>query len=184
VGSTRKRRVVGFFLAIGLPALLLIPLVASSQTANDVNTSRMTADEARELRRIGAAVLMPTRRPLSENLELAALRGALRQLAAEISAARSSLPTQLDTLGASRAEAQRALSAFQARARREGGVLVAQDLGSSFAPLWAELDQALAPGTFDKAHLDEAAHLVEQALADPRRVHGSTYSVRSFGAER
>jgi hypothetical protein len=151
-------------------------LVATGGSAEDERARRVDGARAAKLHAL-ADDLLPERRRSSQGEEARALHSALDALSASLSETEARpTRTRLDALGSRRRRAEAALGELQTRMSRSGTFVNADELGRLFAPLWADIDEALSGPAGGRARkLAEARRRLEQARSQATNVHSTSF---------
>jgi hypothetical protein len=156
--------------------LLASLLVATAGSAENGRARRVDGARAARLHAL-ADDLLPARKRSSQREEARALRSALDALSTSLSETESRpTKTRLDALRSGRRRAEAALGELQRRISRGGTSPNADELGRLFAPLWADIDEALSGPSGGRARkLAEARRRLEQARSQATNVHSTSF---------
>lgn len=161
-------------LRTGSVALLI--LVAVGAASAEGRSRPIDSARAAKLHKLAGDIL-PARARSSRRDEARALRSALDALSTSISEteARPSA-ARLTLLGSRRRRAEAALSDLRRRMNAGGASENAAELSRLFAPLWTDIDEALAaaPGRRGK-ELSEARGRLAKARSHATDVHGTSF---------
>lgn len=164
-------------LRLGVASTVLVALVVAAPSFGQERSRPIDSPRAAKLHKLAGDIL-PARARASRRDEARALRSALDALSTSIAETEAQpSAARLALLGSRRRKAESALSELRKRMSRGGVSENADELGRLFAPLWADIDEAVSGAPSRRAgKLAEARSRLEQARSRTTNVHSTSFT--------
>ncbi len=169
-----------------LALALLLSLVPDTQSLAQGATTRIERDGAVKLHALAGEALLPrVQEHRGTNPDLEALLQALDALGRDLAAAeREPSARRLRSVASQRRGAESAFTTLRGRMAAQSSER-ADELAARFAPLWSDIDDALAARSDQRRErLTAARERLQQARSRRGDVHTTSIVVTPFGAER